>query len=59
MRSLYILSATALLGASVLGGCAIHPTPLTEAELSVAANANSSAVASDQEPTGKAGSVSV
>ena len=54
MRSIYVLSAAALLGASVLGGCAIHPTPLTDAELSTAASANAGNVTSDQEPIGKA-----
>ena len=54
MRSIFVVSATALFGVSVLGGCSINPSPLTDAELSAAASANAESVASNQEPVTKA-----
>ncbi len=40
----------ALCVTAVLGGCAIYPTPLTDAELSAAAETNQATVTADQEP---------
>lgn len=36
--------------AAILGGCAVHPTPLTDAELVTASDTNQLGVTADQEP---------
>ncbi len=40
----------AVASAVLLGGCAVHPVELTDAELTAAANANAAHVTADQEP---------
>jgi outer membrane protein TolC len=44
------LLAASLLGAVTLAGCTVYPVPLTDAELSAAADQNASQVVTDQEP---------
>ncbi len=50
MRARYVVSIAGLLAASVLGGCAIYPSPLTDAELATTAAINVTEVTADQEP---------
>ena len=38
--------------AMALGGCAVHPVPLSENELAAASDANTAAVTADQEAVG-------
>jgi outer membrane protein TolC len=50
MQARLSVSILSLLALSALGGCAVYPTPLSETELSAAAEWNTSLVVANQEP---------